>query len=265
MHASGLNSVAEQLLNQTLEIVFSLDGSDLRNRLGFIFSKYEIRPAPLPHGHPDVQQKIQLFLEGKRIEGLSPTTTLKGYAIELRTFSKYINKATAEITTTDIRTFLSNFGHLKQTSISGKISVLKSFFSWLHTEEVIDKDPMKKIKSPKKEKRIPKALTTEHFEMLREFCKTRRERAMIEAFYSTGCRLSELKELDKKDIDWQSLTINVIGKGNKERKVYLSFKAMYHLKKYLEERRDDDPALFVTERSLMADFQLGASSVKLRQ
>jgi len=248
MQAPVLSTVAQQLLNQTLEVVFSYDGGDLESRLGFLYAQFEIRPAPVPHGHPDLKEKIKLFLDGKRLEGLSEKTTLKGYTIELRTFSKYINKATAEITTADIRDFLSRFSHLKQSSIAGKISVLKSFFGWLHMEEIIERDPTRKIKHPKKAMRLVKALNTEHFEMLREHCKTRRERAMIEMFYSTGCRLSELRELDRKDIDWQSLTVNVFGKGSKERKVYLSFKAVYHLKKYLNERKDDHPALFVTER-----------------
>lgn len=248
MYASVLNSVAEQLLNQTLEVVYSLDGSDLRSRLGFLYAQYEIKPAAVATGHPDLKEKIRLFIDGKKLEGLSEKTTLKGYTIELRIFSKYVNKATSEITTSDIREFLGRFSHLKQSSISGKISVLKSFFGWLFTEEIIERDPTRKIKSPKKEKRLVKALNTEHFEMLRENCQTRRERAMIEMFYSTGCRLTELRELDIEDIDWQNLTVNVIGKGSKERKVYLSFKAMYHLKKYLTERKDNNQALFVTER-----------------
>lgn len=84
--------------------------------------------------------------------------------------------------------------------------------------------------------------------MLREACKTPRERAMIEVFYATGCRLSEIQQLDRRDIDWQAKSAKVIGKGNKEREVYFSWKAAYHLKKYLNSRNDIVPALFITER-----------------
>ncbi len=243
-----LSTVAQQLLNQTLEVFsFYADEEDIKSRLGFIFSQYEIKPLPSFDGHPDLQQKIQLFLSGKKLEGLS-VITLKSYNLELGIFAKQVCKATTDITTTDIRLFLSQFQHLKQSSIAGKISVLKSFFGWLTSEELLDRDPTRKIKPPKKEKRLPKALGTEEFEMLREACITRRERAIIEVFYSTGCRLSELRELNKDDINWQNLTVNVIGKGNKERKVFISFKAAYHLKKYLAERKDANPALFVAER-----------------
>ena len=71
---------------------------------------------------------------------------------------------------------------------------------------------------------------------------------MIEVLYATGCRLSEVKKMDRGDIDYQALSVLVIGKGNKERAVYFSFKAMYHLRKYLLRRMDNDPALFVSVR-----------------
>jgi integrase/recombinase XerD len=66
--------------------------------------------------------------------------------------------------------------------------------------------------------------------------------------YATGCRLAEVQQLNKNDINLQNMSTNVIGKGNKEREVYLSFKALYHLKKYLKSRTDDCEALMVTER-----------------
>lgn len=63
-----------------------------------------------------------------------------------------------------------------------------------------------------------------------------------------GIRLSEIQALDTANIDYQAMSARVIGKGNVERQVYLSYKALYHLKKYLMTRLDDDPALFVTLR-----------------
>ena len=83
---------------------------------------------------------------------------------------------------------------------------------------------------------------------MREHCKTKRERALLEAFYSTGCRLEEMQQLNKDDIDWTDMSARVIGKGNKERVVYLSIRAAYHLKQYLASRKDDCLALFITER-----------------
>lgn len=96
------------------------------------------------------------------------------------------------------------------------------------------RDPTAKINPPRKEKRLPKGLTIEELEMIREACTSLRERALIEVFYSTGCRLSELANMKIADINMQNMSMKVIGKGNKERIVYLSFKALYHLNKYLK-------------------------------
>lgn len=134
------------------------------------------------------------------------------------------------------------------SSLSSKLSVLKSFFGWLTNEELLLRDPTAKLKPPKQEKRIPQALTIEELEMLREGADSNRQRAFIEVLYATGCRLSEIHDLNIKDIDQQAMSARVIGKGNKERVVYFSFRAMYHLKKYINSRTDDDQALFVTIR-----------------
>ena len=110
------------------------------------------------------------------------------------------------------------------------------------------RDPSKKLKTPKKEKRLPKALSLEELEMLREACKTNRQRAFLEILCATGCRLSEIQQLNRNDIDYHAKSCKVIGKGDKEREVYFSHKAMYHLEKYLNSRTDDNDALMVSER-----------------
>lgn len=118
----------------------------------------------------------------------------------------------------------------------------------MQREEIMLRDPTAKIPTPKKEQRLPKALTIEELEIVRESCETLRQRALIEVFYSTGCRLSELSQLNRDSINVQTLSAKVVGKGNKERVVYFSFKAMHHLRKYLKSREDECEALFVTER-----------------
>jgi integrase/recombinase XerD len=212
-----------------------------------ILSLYDIQLARLPGAHPDIRDKADQFLSAKRLEGLSELT-MKDYALELRIFSQYVSTPINQIATTDIRDYLSHFENLKMSSVSKKLSVLKSFFAWLADEEIIAKDPVRRIKPPKKEQRLPKALTIEELEMIRESCITPRERALVEVFYATGGRLSEIEALNKSDINYQAMSARVIGKGNKEREVYLSYKALYHLKKYVLQRLDDEPALFITER-----------------
>ncbi|MBG9586903.1 site-specific tyrosine recombinase/integron integrase [Cytobacillus firmus] len=219
----------------------------VKNNLSKILTRYHVMKAEKTEIHPDLTDKIQLFLFAKKLEGLSKVT-LDSYLLELNTFSKKVKKRVEDITTAEIRVFLGSFEHLKLSSVSRKLSVLKSFFGWLTAEEFLQRDPTTKIKPPKKEKRLPKALSIEELELLRESCKTNRQRAFLEILYATGCRLSEVHALNKSDINYRTASCRVLGKGNKEREVYFSPKAMYHLRKYLMNRNDDSEALMVTER-----------------
>lgn len=245
-------NIYNELLQQELLDNFPQLNMELqlnKEKLNNILNKYNIvLILSYTNEYMDLQEKIKLFLTGKKLEGLSELT-LKGYNLELELFSKHIQKKVDDISTNDIRLYLNKWDKLKTSSLSRRISVLKSFFGWLKNEEIIPSDPTCKIKNPKKEKRLPKALTIEELELVRESCKTIRERAMIEVYYATGSRLSELHNTNRfTDIDWRSMTIRVVGKGSKERKTYFSYKALFHLKKYLNSRTDDDSALFVTER-----------------
>jgi len=242
-----MEPLLSQIVNEIGQIYPEVDLLKVKSKMAALLVMYDIKPAKIQISHPDVAEKVKLFLAVKRLEGLSELT-LAGYEIELKTFGKYVQKPVNEISINDIRTFLGQFENLKNSSRSRKLSVLKSFFNWLTEEEIITRDPSKKLKPPKKEKRLPKALSIEELEMLREACKTSRQRAMVEVFYATGCRLSEIQNLNRQDIDWQGNCTKVLGKGAKEREVYFSFKAVFHLKKYLNNRKDAHPALFVTER-----------------
>lgn len=211
---------------------------------------YDFRPAERALVvRNNILDKVFLYIASKKIDGLSDLT-LKGYALHLKDFSAKMNKNVEDITAMDIRMYLAAYAKtgVKETSISTKLSVLKSFFSWLETEEYIVKSPMRKIKNIKTPKKLRAALEVEELELLRDACKTYRQRAMLEFFYSTGCRLDEVVKLKKDDINWAKLTVKVVGKGNKERTVYISSKAKVHIQKYLMTRLDDCPALFVTER-----------------
>lgn len=241
------NKLTLEVSSAVKDLCGSVDYEILHNEISRIFKNYEISEVSSSPFVSDLPEKIKLFLSAKQLEGLSPST-IKGYKLDLKIFSERTNKSVTDITTADIRIYLGEFSHLKLSSVSKKLSVLKSFFGWLTVEEIIIKDPTAKIKTPKREKRPPKALSIEELEMLRENCNTLRQRAILEFLYSTGCRLSEITELDIEDIDFSEMGARVLGKGNKVRDVFLSHKAIYHLKKYLDSRHEGDPALFVTER-----------------
>lgn len=216
-------------------------------RMEEVLANYDIHRKEQTILEKDIGEKMELYLSSKKLEGLSDVT-LVGYRIELNQFTRQFQKATVQITTADIRTYLATFSNAKMSTIATKLSILKSFFGWLVKEEILLRDPTGKVNPPKKEKRLPKGLSIKELETIREACETRRERALIEIFYSTGCRLSELANMKKSDIDYQSMSMKVIGKGNKERVVYLSPKGIFHLEKYLETRSDDCEYLFITLR-----------------
>lgn len=227
-----MQAAGEHFLSQVTQSLFGIcpgvDLVDLRSKLSEIISEYDIKRVEPEHANPDLKEKIDLFLAGKQLEGLSKIT-LDGYKIHLRIFAEGVKKKVDDVTTADIRVYLARYKEQKIATISTKLSVLKSFFGWLTAEEILSRDPTTKIKPPKKEKRLPKALS-------------------IEVLYATGCRLSEVYAINRKDIDYNTHSCRVIGKGNKEREVYFSFKAMFHLKKYLLNRSDLEPALIITER-----------------
>jgi site-specific recombinase XerD len=239
-------------LSNDLEVLITTiypntDMNVLPVRLEEVLSNYEIQRKSHLQMEQDLPEKVELYLASKKVEGLS-NKTLKGYKSELKLFTNYCKKSTVLVNAVDIRGFLASFKEAKMSTIGQKLTILKSFFSWMVKEEILLRDPTAKINAPKIPKRLPKGLTIEELEIVRESCKTIRQRALIEVFYSTGCRLAELANMNKSDINIQGMNLKVIGKGNKERVVYLSFKALFHLKKYLKSRNDDCEALFVTER-----------------
>ena len=192
---------------------------------------------------------ILLYLATRKTEGLSDIT-IKSYGTTLGWFANYMRRNVEDITAMDIRMYLARYGKtgVKNSTLATKTDILRGFFNWLENEEYISKSPMKTIKSPKVEKRIREALTKEEFEILRTGAKTYRQKALLELLYSTGCRLEEVEQMKKADINWQKLQIRVIGKGNKERIVYINATCYVHLRKYFMNRLDDCDAVFVTER-----------------
>lgn len=91
---------------------------------------------------------------------------------------------------------------------------------------------------------MKKPYSAVELERIRSACSNVRDLALVDFLYSTGCRVSEVSHLDISDIDFDSLECTVVGKGNKERIVYLSDVAAMHLQEYLQGRKDVSEALF---------------------
>jgi integrase/recombinase XerD len=244
-------NLGEQILSDLVkalkELYPNIEVENTKNKPSSVLSEYYIQRVELGEVHPDLEDKIKLFISAKKLEGLS-SITLDNYLLELSMFADIVKKKAEDMATADVRMYLSLDGTLMMSTIRKKLSILKSFFSWLVSEEYIKRDPTTKLKAPKDEFRLPKSLSIEELEMLREACETVRQRAFLEVLYATGCRLSEVHGLNKSDINQQNMSTLVIGKGDKQREVYFSIRAMYHLNKYLKQREDDCKALMITER-----------------
>lgn len=194
--------------------------------------------------------KVFTFFEmDKRLEGYSPYT-LKSYKIQFNLLLRYFGDVTLDtITYEQLKAFLyKDAERLKPASLGHRVKSIRSLFRWATDNGYVPANPSAKLREPKQGMRIPKAMTEEDIELLRESCETKREHAIVEFLFTTGCRLNEVVSVNRDDVNWGNRSLVIRGKGDKEREVYFTPKCEIWLKWYLAERADNNPALFVTDR-----------------
>lgn len=210
------------------------------------------------------EEYLSLFIDAKRVEGCSDRT-IKYYAVTIVHMLKQINTPIRQISTEDMREYLSDYQkehECGKTTIDNIRRNISSFFNWLEEEDYILKSPMRRIHKIKSKAQVKDVISDEDIEKLRDNCKSIRDLAIIDLLYSTGVRIGELVNLSISDIDFEARECVVLGKGDKERKVYFDAKTKIHLKEYLNSRTDDNDALFV---SLNAPYnRLNISGVEIR-
>ena len=187
---------------------------------------------------------ITKFIEYLEYEKGYSKKTIISYEKDLELFNKYLkeNKIT-NINKIDYNTIRKYLGYLhdekyEASSVSRKISALRSFFKYNLKENIITNNPMTLISNPKKEKKLPKYLNYEEIEKLLNSIELDtkegiQERLIIELLYSTGIRVSELVNIKIKDIKIHENQISILGKGNKERIVLFGKKAKDLIKLYM--------------------------------
>lgn len=214
-----------------------------------IIYNYEVTSKETALVTSDLDGKINYFLATKKLEGLS-AATLKNYTYTLRKLEKFFNKPASTISTGDIKMFMYAESETKSAAgLNTFMTPIRLFFKFLQNEEFIVKDPCASIKPVKEPKREKKPLTEEQVEMLRDCMLSKRDRAILEFFLSTGCRVAEVGNVKIADIDFINKTLLVIGKGNKERRVYFTERCKRALLNYLKERKDNTEYLFVSSRA----------------
>ena len=179
-----------------------------------------------------------------------------------------LSLAICHITTTDIRTYLSDYQEEHQSSkvtIDNMRRIFSSFFAWLEDEDYIAKSPVRRIHKVKTDSLVKEVLSDEQLEQLRDSCTTKRDLAIVDILASTGIRVGELVKLNREDIDFYERQCVVFGKGNKERVVYFNARTKLHLQQYLNERIDDNPALFVSLNSPHSRLTISGVEIRIRK
>ena len=198
----------------------------------------------------DLYEELRVYMVTKKIEGRSEGT-LSLYKLCLADMLTKIGKPVKEITSNDLRAYLYNLQNERKISdrtLDDRRVICHTFFCWCVAEKYIDHNPCDVLSPIKYEIKERKPFSDVEMELLRDACKTEKERAIIEVLYSTGCRVSELTGLKKSDINFVSREVHLFGKGKKHRISYINARAEIHLKKYFELREDDNEHVFVSDR-----------------
>ncbi len=187
---------------------------------------------------------IDLYFQYLRVEKGVSNDTIKSYYYDLKKFLHELNKHdTDDFLPTDIADFvkLQNKEFLSTSTIHRRLSSTKNFYSFLEKEKIISLK-LNKIETPKSVKKLPLAISVEEVEKLLnapniEKEEGLRDKAMLETMYSSGLRVSELLSLKLSQINFEKGIIQIVGKGNKERKVPLGEYAADYLEKYIDLRK----------------------------
>ena len=198
---------------------------------------------------------IKRYVACCRVDGKS-VNTIEQYTLQIRKLIRFLNKPLKEVGPYDIRFYLAceKDKGLQDRTIENERACLSAFFQWMEIEEFIPVNPCRKIKPIKYADVIRKPFTATELDVLRNSCESAKERAILETLVSTGIRVSELQYMNIEDIDFQKMTVHVKnGKGAKERYTYMNEVCVFYLKRYLNSRQDDNPALFLSRKGRLTN------------
>ncbi len=173
--------------------------------------------------------------------------TLRNYAADLRHFFDFLDERGSAVGVLDrplVREYLSALvaAGVASSSVSRKVSTLRSFYRYLRSEGILQADPMLGVRGPRRERRLPSFLTQEQIDTLiaaadKETPSGLRDRALLELLYAGGLRVSEIVGLDVASVDLDERTMRVQGKGSRERLVLMGRPAGRAVERYLAEGR----------------------------
>ncbi len=191
---------------------------------------------------------IETFLDSLWLEKNLSQNTLSSYKNDLQKFRKFLEKNNKTVLNADHFLILSFLSMLLDQGFSSKtvsrnISSLKSFYKYLISVDHLKLNPMSNIDAPKSGLFLPTTLTVEETQLILDAPNEKRpielrDKAMLYALYATGMRISELISLNMHNIDLVRGSVQVIGKGGKERMIPLTDDAIKFIKIYIKEARE---------------------------
>lgn len=211
-----------------------------------------------------LHRHIDSFFDYLTYEKKYSAHTINSYKNDINQFLEFINPqqdsiSISEINYQQIRAWVASLikEKIASRSVNRKLSSLKSFFKYLQRQQIIDINPMSKISGPKTPKRLPVFVDEHQMEDLfsevqfEEGFDGIRDRLILDLFYQTGIRRSELTHLKEVDVDLFNSTIKVLGKRNKERIIPISLDLKRNLESYLQVKKEQNlsnPMLLVSEK-----------------
>jgi len=198
---------------------------------------------------------IEKFIRYLEIEKNYSKHTILNYRLDLEGFGNFLQELPLEkVDYLTLRKYLAQAKekNVRNKTIARRLSTLRSFFKFLVREGLLKNNPVVSVSSPKREKHLPLFLTEEEVLRLLEVAHSKderglRDRAILELFYSTGIRVSELAGLSIEDVDFFGGIVKVIGKGRKERVVPVGDIALSALRAYIEKRKKESGCLFLNK------------------
>jgi integrase/recombinase XerC len=192
------------------------------------------------------RERIERFLTHLHIERRMSRHTVSAYRHDLATLAAFCDARDVQrwssINNFQVRAFAAaeHAGGIGPRSIQRRLSAVRTFYEYLMREGAAKNNPALEVRAPKTKKRLPKTLDADQMGRLLDFraddSLSLRDKAMMELFYSSGLRLSELVGLGLGDVDLKDRTVRVLGKGNKTRIVPIGRHAVEALQHWLGER-----------------------------
>ena len=188
---------------------------------------------------------LECYLDALKVQGRSAKTIAR-YRYVIGKLIKTVGVPTRRITVYHLRTYLAKQQErgIKDTTTEGERQIFSAYFNWLQRESLIGRNPTANLGAIKCAKLKKKTFSESDIENLKNCCHSIRDRAIVCFLAATGCRISEVTELNRDAIDFMGLECLVHGKGNKERTVFINAVTADLLRKYFSSRKDACPALF---------------------